>query len=136
MPLKFYVATRFSNKAEVRRARRLLQRTLQHEITYDWADKPLQVVTESHLKASAIKELEGVQDADYLVAILPGGFGTHVEIGAALVTDKPVFLVVPHANYLCDLQRNSMPFYRHPNVHCIDNLAMVPSTVERVMTKA
>ena len=131
--MKFYVATRFSNKAEVRRAENMLRRQLGHEITYNWANQPLLPVTEKILKESAIEEMNAVKDADYVVAILPGGYGTHVEIGAALAQNKPVFLVVPNEGLLCDQYKNAVPFYRHPNVYRVDALTMVPSVVEYVM---
>ena len=45
--------------------------------------------------AIAIAELKGVREADVLVVLLPGGYGTHVEIGAALALGKPVILHAP-----------------------------------------
>jgi nucleoside 2-deoxyribosyltransferase len=42
--------------------------------------------------AIAVAELKGVREADVLVVLLPGGYGTHVEIGAALALGKPVIL--------------------------------------------
>mgnify|MGYP003648414151 CR=1 FL=1 len=131
--MKFYVATRFSNKAEVRRAAKLLKQRFDHDITYNWADKPLLPVTEKLLRESAVEEINGVNYADYVVAILPGGYGTHVEIGAAISQGKPVFLVVPNDGLMRDPHKNSVPFYLHPNVHCVRNLDMVPSAVEKVL---
>src|SRR5207245_10391381 len=40
-------------------------------------------------------ELAGVRDADVLIVLLPGGFGTHVEIGAAVALVKPVVIHAP-----------------------------------------
>ena len=62
----------------------------------------------------AIRELRGVLEADVLIVLLPGGYGTHVEIGAALALGKPVILYAPDrdtldAPYPC-------PFHYHPNV--------------------
>jgi nucleoside 2-deoxyribosyltransferase len=131
--MKFYVATRFSNKAEVRRTAKLLKQEFGHDITYNWANQPLLPVTEKVLRESAVEEIEGVNGADYVVAILPGGYGTHVEIGAALVQDKPVFLVVPNDGLLSDPYKNAVPFYRHPNVHRVQSLEMVPAVVEYIM---
>lgn len=131
--MKFYVATRFSNKAEVRRTAKLLKQQFDHDITYNWAEQPLMPITETLLRESAIEEINGVNSADYVVAILPGGYGTHVEIGAALAQDKPVFLVVPNDGLLLDSNKNSVPFYKHPNVHCVRALNMVPSAVEKVL---
>ena len=53
-------------------------------------------------------------EADVLIVLLPGGHGTHVEIGAALALGKPVILHAPDrktldAPYPC-------PFHYHPKV--------------------
>lgn len=40
-------------------------------------------------------ELSGVREADVLIVLLPGGFGTHVEIGAALALGKRIILHAP-----------------------------------------
>jgi nucleoside 2-deoxyribosyltransferase len=45
----------------------------------------------------ALAELAGVREADVLIVLLPGGYGTHVEIGAALGLGKPVILHAPIA---------------------------------------
>ena len=45
--------------------------------------------------ALAVAELEGIRQADVLIVLLPGGYGTHVEIGAALALGKPVILHAP-----------------------------------------
>ena len=41
---------------------------------------------------TALAEIAAVREADVLVVLLPGGYGTHVEIGAALALGKPVIL--------------------------------------------
>ena len=61
--------------------------------TYEWTPADGEG-TEGHAHV-ARAELEGVRQADVLVAMLPGGFGTHVEIGAALALGKPVILHSP-----------------------------------------
>lgn len=53
-------------------------------------------------------------EADVLIVLLPGGYGTHVEIGAALALEKRVILHAPNrktldAPYPC-------PFHCHPGV--------------------
>jgi len=40
-------------------------------------------------------ELAAVREADVLIVLLPGGYETQVEIGAALVLEKPVILHTP-----------------------------------------
>ena len=59
-------------------------------------------------------EMAAVREADVLVVLLPGGYGTHVEIGAALALGKPVILHAPDrktldAPYPC-------VFHYHPRV--------------------
>ena len=58
-----------------------------------------------------------MRDADVLVVLLPGGYGTHVEIGAALALGKPVILHAPDRKtletpYLC-------VFHYHPAVKLV-----------------
>ena len=55
-----------------------------------------------------------MRDADVLLVLLPGGYGTHVEIGVALALEKPVILHAPNretlaAPYPCI-------FHYHPGV--------------------
>jgi len=46
--------------------------------------------------------------------LLPGGYGTHVEIGAALALGKPVILHAPDRKTLDSPY--PCPFHHHPNV--------------------
>jgi nucleoside 2-deoxyribosyltransferase len=61
-----------------------------------------------------LAEIAAVREADALVVLLPGGYGTHVEIGAALALEKPVILHAPNRETL------DMPypciFHYHPLV--------------------
>src|SRR5260370_31106916 len=68
---------------------------------------------DGHAKV-ALKELEGVRKPDVLIVLLPGGFGTHVEIGAALALGKPVILHSPNRETL----ETPYPcvFHHHPSV--------------------
>jgi nucleoside 2-deoxyribosyltransferase len=65
----------------------------------------------------ATSELQGIQLADLVVVLLPGGYGTHVEIGAARAFGKPVIL---HAT---DQSTLSTPcpcvFHYHPRIKLI-----------------
>jgi Nucleoside 2-deoxyribosyltransferase len=62
----------------------------------------------------ALAELKGVRDADVLVVMLPGGFGTHVEIGAALALGKPVIVHAPDRKTLATPY--PCVFHYHPRV--------------------
>jgi len=62
-----------------------------------------------------------------VIALLPGGRGTHVEIGAALALDKPVILYAPDRKtldtpYPC-------PFHYHPAVKLLVSEVLVVDTV-------
>jgi nucleoside 2-deoxyribosyltransferase len=62
----------------------------------------------------AVAEVEGVREADVLLVLLPGGFGTHVEIGVALALEKPIVIHAPDRETL----NTPYPclFHYHPNV--------------------
>jgi nucleoside 2-deoxyribosyltransferase len=80
--------------------------------TYEW--KALHNENLEQLAAFAVAEMKGVRDADVLIVLLPGGFGTHVEIGAALALGKPVIIHAPDQKTLETPYR--CPFHYHPNV--------------------
>jgi nucleoside 2-deoxyribosyltransferase len=62
-------------------------------------------------------EIDGIRNADVLIALLPGGFGTHVEIGAALAFGKPIIIHSPNQTVL----ETPYPcvFHYHPLVRLI-----------------
>ncbi len=63
--------------------------------TYDWADKSLKCASPRESAEIAVAEIAGVGESDVLIVLLPGGYGTHVEIGAALALGKPVIVHAP-----------------------------------------
>jgi nucleoside 2-deoxyribosyltransferase len=97
MPSRFYLATRKDRSTE---ADRLSQALTAHgwERTYTWA--ALDPANTDGFAEVALKEIAGVRDADVLIVLLPGGFGTHVEIGAALALGKQVILHAPDQKIL------------------------------------
>ena len=127
---RFYLSTRKDRSAE---ALALLEalKARGWERTFDWAD--LGRVAPDKYADTAMAELAGVRDADVLIALLPGGYGTHVEIGAALALGTPVILHAP------DRQTLDTPypciFHYHPGVRLLispaldvdDVLARLPS---------
>lgn len=85
--MKVYIASRFENAPAVR----ALAARLPEGWTwaYDWtghtfADDPLKVAKE---------DAAGVARADAVIVLLPGGPGTHTELGIALGTLKPLCVV-------------------------------------------
>lgn len=68
--------------------------------TYDWTinagEKEAQPFTLDELKEIGRKEKNGIVEADFIVVLLPGGKGTHIELGIALGMGKKIFLYSPN----------------------------------------
>jgi nucleoside 2-deoxyribosyltransferase len=108
---KFYLATA---KDRAARAEKLLEalKSRGGERTFTWAGEDKAGAEE--YPELALAELAGIREADVLIVLLPGGYGTHVEIGAALALGKPVILHAPDQNTL----NTPYPcvFHYHPGV--------------------
>lgn len=98
---RVYVAGSLSNIKWVRRIQQMIRAT-KREITYDWTQND---VTPHALTAAVI-------NADVLVALLPGGKGTHWEMGMASALGKPLILIADSRKVVLD----DSIFYRSPNV--------------------
>lgn len=114
-PLSVYVASSLSRRLEVASLCAAL-RDAGHHITYDWTSHgSVQGECVERMAEVAQSEITGVTEADVLIALLPGGRGTHGEIGAALATGIRVLLVVESE---ADLLQDGLTcvFYYHPLV--------------------
>ena len=97
--MKIYLASSLSNAAAVRQMRDAL-RHRGHEITYDWTSHGSAMAAgQARIAEVAAAELAGVRAADGVIVLLPGGRGTHVELGAALALAKPVIVVGTHVAF-------------------------------------
>ena len=128
MPLKYYIATSFYNKEAYKECRRFFD-AAGYELTFDWATYPF-IADPYVMNTIAIKEMDAVKAADFTVVLLPGGRGTHAEVGAAIALDKPVFLVAPHPQQLLDSQGLTCPFYYHPSVQVVSRIENIPQHIE------
>jgi len=63
-----------------------------------------------------------VRDADVLLVLLPGGYGTHAEIGAALAFGRPIIIHVPNKQVL-DTPYPCV-FHYHPGVKILVSEAL------------
>lgn len=88
--MRFYVGSSFSNIEEVRFIRDHLV-AFGHTHTYDWTQNERAASIDA-LRAIGEEEVAEIQTADFVVILLPGGKGAHVELGIALGTNKPVFI--------------------------------------------
>lgn len=90
--IKYYVATRFENRDQHRAMQREMG-SRGHGITFDWTGLPRAALGgEDTLASISALELAGVREAHVLIGLLPGGRGTHVELGAALGLRIPAVL--------------------------------------------
>jgi hypothetical protein len=118
--MKFYVASGVSNAEKVNFAAEALH-AAGHERTYDWtthgdvskADPSFQ----SHVASC---ESRGVLEAQLVVLLLPGRFGTHAELGMALASsaNKRILLWSETAAPF-DGAEGFCVFYHHPAVERI-----------------
>lgn len=101
--MRFYIATGFARVKEHNVIRDKLV-NIGHKLTYDWT-----LVMDEKSPTIATDEICGVRSADFLVMLLPGKWGTHVEFGAALGMGVKVFLCGWTPEWNCI-------FYDHPLV--------------------
>ncbi len=133
--MKYYIATSLSRIAAHNVVRDTLK-TWGHEISYDWTvHGSVKSISKERLKEVATLELGGVAEADFIVVLLPGGSGTHLELGFALAKGKTVFLHSEDA-LVFELGPQTNAFYHHPELtrlYC--PLAEVGATVHSLLAQ-
>lgn len=112
--MRYYIAARIENASAHNQVRDALN-ARGHEITYDWTShgavwhRGLE-----EIRRVAALEIKGVLDADFVVALLPGGRGTHVEVGAALGLGRTVFIHSTRPDEHFSAHPDTCAFYHHP----------------------
>jgi len=103
--ISVYVASGLENWKRARRIINALQ-AAGIQITYDWTTwgekifgetgvvDQSQIRAESNLRETAENEIHGVLSADIILALLPGGRGTHFELGLACALLPPGRVVI------------------------------------------
>lgn len=84
--MRFYVATALKN---VERAKRVIETMVRngHEQVYDWTEHgDIRGEGRERMSEVAFNEIRAVRDAELVLVLLPGGFGTHTELGAAIAS--------------------------------------------------
>lgn len=134
--MKVYIATRLERWQDHNQVRDALA-ALGHTLTYDWTvHGSVWADGAARIREVATLELEGVLDADLVVVLLPGGRGTHAELGAALGAGRPVLL---HSldPILLDASPETCAFYHHPLVRrCSGPLHHVAILADCVLQRA
>jgi ABC-type antimicrobial peptide transport system ATPase subunit len=110
--MKFYVASSFQNKEIVRVvSEKLMNNGWYH--TYDWTQNNRACSLEALQKIGTL-EKQAVADSDVVIVILPGGKGSHIELGMAIAWQKKIFLYSPNFEAM-DMETTST-FYHLPEV--------------------
>jgi nucleoside 2-deoxyribosyltransferase len=127
--MNFYIASKLRNAESVK----LVSRALAddgHVLTYDWTPHgPVWREGWERCRQVAVFETEGVKDADVVIVLLPGGFGTHTELGAALALGKPVVMWSAYQSDF-DLNADSVAFHYHPQI--VQMWGSIPSFIEKL----
>jgi len=132
--MKYYVATRLENYEAHNQVRDLLN-DLGHELTYDWSQHgPVWQAGIPRMREVCLLELGAIRAADFVVGLLPGGRGTHVELGYALALSKPVFLHSTRGEEHFTSHPESCAFYHHPLVTVLPaDLRVAVAKINRAM---
>lgn len=119
----FYLATSLE-RAEEAKALAIEIRALGLTPTYEWwTHGSVQTEGPEKIREVAMAEIDGVKSADLFVCLLPGGRGTHTELGIAIATslervyknyreDTALVLVGP-----TEQDGRTCAFYLHPHVN-------------------
>ncbi|TQR18700.1 hypothetical protein [Psychrobacillus vulpis] len=71
---------------------------------------------------------EAIEDADYVIIILPGGKGSHIELGMAIALKKQIFLYSPHGEAL-DMETTSTFYHLSEVKICTGSVEELLSTI-------
>ena len=113
--MNYYIATSILRAKEHNLVRDSLKK-LGHVLTYDWTvHGSVKLESKERLQEVAVSECRGLVEADVVVVLLPGGGGTHFELGFSIASGKKVFL---HSEdpLLFELGAQTNAFYHHPEL--------------------
>lgn len=121
---KFYIASSFKNTEAVQYvAEQLKEKGWCH--TYDWTEnaavKEQRAFTIDELIEIGQQEKAAITESDFVVILLPGGKGTHIEMGIALGLGKKIYLYSEDG--AVDRLEMTSTFYHLPEVEkCFGSL--------------
>lgn len=88
-----------------------------HQLAYDWTPHGnVKSSSVQRLTEVAHKETNGVLAAEVIIVLLPGGFGTHVELGMALGAGKKIILHSANSDVFSACEK-TCAFYHHAKVY-------------------
>lgn len=110
--MKFYIASSLSNREPVQYVRDSLSNKGYFH-TYDWTLNGRSTSLDQ-LREIGQKEKDAVIESDLVIVLLPGGKGTHVELGIALAHGKRIILFSENEEILDP--NTTSTFYHLPEV--------------------
>lgn len=126
---KFYIATRLENHQAHNNLRDALV-DQGFEITYDWTTHgPVWTKGLDRIREVAELERVGVYAADVVIVLMPGGRGTHAELGMAIAYNKPVVIVSDNLDHFV-ASPETCAFYHNP---CVSHLGAMVTRAEMIM---
>ncbi|MDV2582390.1 nucleoside 2-deoxyribosyltransferase [Alkalibacillus haloalkaliphilus] len=128
---KFYVASSFKNKDTVRRVNNELKNK-GFISTYDWTQNE-RASTIHDLKVIGQEEKNAVIEADFIIVLLPGGKGSHIEFGIALGQGKRIYLYSSN-DEVNDLETTSTFYHLSEVEKCIGSIEDLIETVTNSQT--
>lgn len=113
--MRYYIATSLERHTDHNLVRDAMAAE-GHEITYDWSvHGPVWAAGVGRIREVAQLETQGVLDADVVIVLLPGGRGTHAELGMAIAAGKPILLHCADTA-MFEAVPETCAFYHHPLV--------------------
>lgn len=113
-----YIATKLANHAQHNEVRDRLAE-LGISLTYDWTEHgSVKDTSESRIIEVAEAERAGVWMADIVIVLLPGGRGTHAELGMAVSQQRTTIIYAPPevAKGAFSVSKETCAFYWNLNV--------------------
>ena len=118
--MKVYVASGLENRCRVIKVIERLK-AMGHTIAYDWtAHGDVRDKGEERMREVSSNEVNGVSSADAVIILLPGGKGTHIELGVSLATRQNKRIML-WSETGCEFGggNDTCVFYHHPAIERI-----------------
>lgn len=132
--MKYYIATSIARAPFHNLVRDTLKK-FGHEITYDWTTHgSVKETTQARLREVAHAEFQGILNSDFILVLLPGGKGTHAELGFSIASKKQVFI---HSEdpMTFEIGPQACAFYHHSDVTRFSgSIESVAQTVQSLIT--
>lgn len=134
--MKFYIATKLERHADHNAVRDLMAAE-GHEITYDWTSHgPVWTAGAARIREVSLLETNGVLEADLVIVLLPGGRGTHAELGMAIAAGKRVLMHCADPD-LFGATPETCAFYHHPQCFAtVGAIGQIPTLAESLLRGA